>query len=115
MKALWIGAAALLAGAGVCVLPAVAADSAEYMNQCKANTDSAQLPQGVTKDDVIEFCQCMVDEVGDNQSALDEMVAFGKLSQQEQMSRMQSGEKPSKAVQDAFQACAPEGMGPPQQ
>jgi len=119
MKAALLGAVAI-AVLAVCG-PAMAADSSAYMNQCKANASSGNLPPNMKPQDAIDRCQCMVDTIGDNQAAVDELTQFSarmaKMTPDQRRAEFQNGPpKFSKPVADAFQACyppPPAGAAPP--
>jgi Spy/CpxP family protein refolding chaperone len=101
------------------IASAPAADSSAYMAQCKEGANSGQLPPNVKSEDMIDMCECMVDQVGDNQAALDEMVDVGEqmsnATTPEQRQQIAQSAPPNETIRKAFQACAPANMGPPPQ
>ena len=104
---------AISAGAVFITSQVFAADSTAYMAQCKANIANEPAPPNMTADQRLQFCQCFVEQVGDDQATLDEATAMSKLPRDDRMAKFPSASDKFKA---AIGACAQKmGLQPPPQ
>jgi hypothetical protein len=110
MKSVILGAVAVAAVAVFGMGSASAADGSELMAQCKANAEKA--PAGTDTKPMIGFCQCLVDEAGDDQSVIDEHLAIMQATSPEEM-QAKAEASSDKAKEEAQSCMKASGMSPP--
>lgn len=110
MKSVILGAVAMAAVVAFGMGSAHAADGSKLMDQCKENASKA--PSGTDTGPMLKFCQCLVDEAGDDQSVIDEHLAIMQASSPDEMQKLaqNASDKAKKDAQDCMQSS---GMGPP--